>query len=331
VIKNAILKASLDAVIVMDHEGCFVEFNPAAEAMFGFSHDEVVGKPLADFIVPERLRESHRAGLARYLATRSGPVVNQHVELPALRANGEEFPVEIAIVPVEESEPPLFAGFLRDITERKREEQRRQFVTDELAHRGKNLLAVVHAVASRTLAEGRPVEQARDLLLRRLGALARSQAALVADGFEGVAIADIVRMELEGFAGNLEANGPEVKLKPRAAQTLSLIVHELATNAAKHGALSRDGGRVVLQWQVDGDDDAARLKLRWQEQDGPPVSTPSRLGFGRMLLEQVAAHDFETQPVITFASSGLIYELDAPLAAVLADGAGLGVKLGTGD
>ena len=69
-IKDAILKASLDAIIVMDHEGRFVEFNPAAEAMFGFSHDEVVGKSLADFIVPERLRDSHRAGLARYLATR---------------------------------------------------------------------------------------------------------------------------------------------------------------------------------------------------------------------------------------------------------------------
>ena len=250
-----------------------------------------------------------------------GPVVNQHVELPALRANGEEFPVEIAIVPVEASEPPLFAGFLRDITQRKRDEQRRQFVTDELAHRGKNLLAVVHAVASRTLGRGRPMEQARDLLLRRLGALARSQSALAADGFEGVAIADIARMELEGFGANLDTDGPEVKLKPRAAQTLSLIVHELATNAVKHGAFSRDGGRVVLRWRVDGDGDAARLKLRWQEEGGPPVSAPARLGFGRMLLEQVAAHDFETQPVITFAPTGLVYELDAPLSAVLSDGA----------
>ena len=131
--KDAILKAALDAIITMDHEGDFVEFNPAAERIFGWKEQEVIGKSLAEVIIPERLRERHRQGLARYLATGLGPVLNQRIELPALRADGTEFPSEIAIMPIPGSQPPMFTAFLRDITERKQAEESLAARAEELA------------------------------------------------------------------------------------------------------------------------------------------------------------------------------------------------------
>jgi PAS domain S-box-containing protein len=121
-IRAAILKASLDCVITIDDEGRIIEFNSAAEQTFGFSRAEAVGKPLAELIVPPALREQHRRGLAHYLATGEGPVLNRRIEMPALRKDGTEFPVELTITRTSTEGRPLFTGFLRDITERKRHE-----------------------------------------------------------------------------------------------------------------------------------------------------------------------------------------------------------------
>ncbi|MEJ7594744.1 MAG: PAS domain S-box protein, partial [Planctomycetaceae bacterium] len=123
--KSAVLQTALDCIITMDHEGRVVEFNPAAEKTFGYRRDQVVGKQLADFIIPPSLRERHRHGMAHYLATGEGPVLGKRLELPALRADGTEFPVEIAITRIPTDGPPLFTAYLRDVTESKREEQHR--------------------------------------------------------------------------------------------------------------------------------------------------------------------------------------------------------------
>lgn len=121
--KSAILETALDCVIAMDHEGKIVEFNPAAEKTFGYSRAEVVGQELLRFIIPPSLRERHRKGLAHYLATGEGPVLGKRLELRALRADGTEFPVEIAITRIPTEGPPLFTAYLRDITERKQAEE----------------------------------------------------------------------------------------------------------------------------------------------------------------------------------------------------------------
>lgn len=122
---RAILETALDCVITMDHHGKVVEFNPAAERTFGYSRAEVVGRELADLIIPSSLRERHRQGMAHYFATREGPVLGKRIELPALRADGSEFPVELAITRIPTNGPPLFTAYLRDISERTRAEQYR--------------------------------------------------------------------------------------------------------------------------------------------------------------------------------------------------------------
>jgi PAS domain S-box-containing protein len=130
--KSAILDAALDCVITMDHNGQIVEFNSAAERVFGYDRDEVLGRPLADAIVPPDLRDAHRDGLARYLATGEGPVLGQRLELRAVRADGSEFPVELSITRVDLPGPPLFTASLRDITDRRRSEAERTILEDRL-------------------------------------------------------------------------------------------------------------------------------------------------------------------------------------------------------
>ncbi|MGH7342348.1 MAG: PAS domain S-box protein, partial [Candidatus Rokuibacteriota bacterium] len=122
---NALLDHALDAVIVADREGRIRTWNPRAEQLFGWSRDEVMGRTLADTIVPPSLREAHRRGIERYLATGEGPVLNRLIELPALRRDGTEIPVEISITPVQLGNTIIFSAFLRDISERKRVESER--------------------------------------------------------------------------------------------------------------------------------------------------------------------------------------------------------------
>jgi PAS domain S-box-containing protein len=121
--KAAILDSALDCILTIDHDGCITEFNPAAERTFGYRRDEVVGKELADVIVPPSLREQHRRGFARYLATGEARVLGRRVEMTAVRADGSEFPVELAITRIPLDGPPSFTGYLRDITRRKQSDE----------------------------------------------------------------------------------------------------------------------------------------------------------------------------------------------------------------
>src|SRR5205085_2412728 len=115
----AILKVALDAIVTMNHTGHVVDFNPAAERIFGYTRAQAIGQSMAELIIPEGLRERHQRGLAHYLATGEGPILGQRLELPALRADGTEFPIELAVARIP-GEPPTFTAFIRDITERKR-------------------------------------------------------------------------------------------------------------------------------------------------------------------------------------------------------------------
>ena len=117
-------------------------------------------------------------------------------------------------------------------------------------------------------------------------------------------------MELEGFSDRVVAAGPDVKPNSRGTQTFSLLLHELAPNAAKYGALSLpDNGTIDINWSIDGEAAEATFKFQWQERDGPPV--PRRKGFGSMLLETLASQDFGAQPKLNFAPHGLYYSIEA--------------------
>ena len=133
--KGAMLDSALDAIISIDAKGNVIEFNPGAEKIFGYTRGQALGKEMAELMIPPALRESHRRGLAHYLATGEGPVLGHRIELVALRANGTEFPVELSITRIGSEAPPTFTGFLRDITERKRAEVEIQQLNRDLENR----------------------------------------------------------------------------------------------------------------------------------------------------------------------------------------------------
>jgi PAS domain S-box-containing protein len=147
---SAVMESALDAVVTMDHEGKVLEFNPAAERMFGYAREDVLGREMASLLIPAHLRARHRKGLARYLRTGVGPVLGKRIELTALRTDGTEFPVELAITRIEADGPPTFTGYIRDITERLlAEEERSQLLAREHAAR---VEAEERAQAARVLA-----------------------------------------------------------------------------------------------------------------------------------------------------------------------------------
>jgi len=150
--KSAMLDSALDCIVTIDHEGKLFEWNPAAEKTFGFRRAEVIGKELAELIIPPALRQRHREGLARFLATGQSTILGKRIEMTAVRADGKEFPVEFSITRVPTEGPPIFTGFIRDITERKQiEQQLRQLQKMEsigqlaagVAHDFNNILAVI--------------------------------------------------------------------------------------------------------------------------------------------------------------------------------------------
>jgi two-component system cell cycle sensor histidine kinase/response regulator CckA len=147
---RAMLDAALDGVITIDHEGRIIEFNPAAESMFGHLRSDVIGQQMAELVIPPLLREAHSRGFQRYLATEQGSVLGQRLEMPALRAGGREFPIELSIVRVDVPGPPVFTAYIRDITERKRSEA----------------LAVGQARLLELIAAGAPLPELLDLLAR---------------------------------------------------------------------------------------------------------------------------------------------------------------------
>ena len=158
--------------------------------------------------------------------------------------------------------------------------------------------------------------EAREALSQRLQALSRAHDLLVASDWRGASLKSIVAAELSAFGERVRGAGPDVTINAKVAQSLVLVVHELATNASKYGALSNETGRVTLAWSITGDGESRRLVLRWKESGGPPVAPPSQKGFGSTLLEQLIRGDLGKSPRLAFEPDGFIYELDVPLSAV---------------
>ena len=191
--------------------------------------------------------------------------------------------------------------------EHKRADEARVMATRELQHRCNNLLAVIQAIAHKTLA-GTSLDEARAAFEARLQALARAHRQVLKSSWTGVSLDEIVRQALEPFGTRSAIEGGDVTLTPKDAQNFSLALHELATNAVKHGALSSPDGRIDIAWAVRGDDGGRVLSFRWQERGGPPVVTPSRRGFGTTLLKATFG-----DVRFDYAPEGLMCDIDLQL------------------
>lgn len=206
-----------------------------------------------------------------------------------------------------------YRGAGSDVTERERASAQRELIMAELDHRVKNTLAVVKALVAQTARGAVSIEGFRADLEGRLRALADTHDLLRAERWRGASLHGLVTRALAPHDGPEERvrieTGPELSLAPPAAAAIAMALHELATNAAKHGALSRPGGRVEVGWAAEG----GELVLRWRESGGPTVEPPRRRGFGREVIERGLAYELDARVRLDFAAEGVACEVRAPL------------------
>jgi PAS domain S-box-containing protein len=210
----------------------------------------------------------------------------------------------------EAKKPVAIAGASRDLTQLRQAEDLQRLLVNELNHRVKNTLATVQSVASQTLRGARDLPSARAAIDARITSLARAHDLLTARNWSGADLREVVSRALQPFApGQLAISGPSLEVSPKHALALSMALHELATNAAKYGALSAPDGAVDVRWTVED----AELRLSWRERGGPPVSPPTHRGFGSRLLEQGLFRELGGQTQMTYAAEGVCCEIAAPL------------------
>jgi PAS domain S-box-containing protein len=312
----SIVETSDDAIVSKDLNGVVTSWNRGAERVFGYTAEDMIGAPITVLIPPER-RDEEPGILERI---RRGERVD-HYETVRRRKDGSLVDVSLTVSPVKDTAGKVIGAskIARDITERKQLHARQELLTHEIQHRTKNLFAVVLAVVARSFVGKHTVKDAESAVLSRLRSLAQTHVMLIDKDWQGADLTEVVRIEMMPFADRVQTEGPPLVLNAKAAQNFALALHELATNAAKYGALSSPIGRVHISWSILKSNGTGHLNFRWQERGGPAVSQPTQRGFGSAVLEQVMAEYFETHPRIDFAVAGLSYELSGSLDAVLAD------------
>lgn len=239
------------------------------------------------------------------------------IELRTVLPDGSETWIYTNAVVVRDGERPLrMVGAAVDITTRRRAEAQRDLLVAELSHRVKNTLATVVSIARQSFGKNATIETARKSFEGRLRALAQTHTRLAEANWAGVPLLTLIEDEVAPYrgedGGNLELSGPPTSFTSKQAVVLGMAFHELATNAAKYGALSVKGGRVAVRWSRTPD---GLLVVDWREEGGPQVTPPSQSGFGRLLLERALAADLKGSVEMDFRPEGLVCRITLPLEA----------------
>jgi PAS domain S-box-containing protein len=288
---------SRDGVFVSDADGRYLYVNPAGAALLGYGDDELVGRTVAEIIdlteIPrvEAWRDAH-------------PTTPQRGEWRLKRRDGSWVDVEISAHVLADGR---WFGMVRDITERRATEDRISLLAREVDHRANNLLAVVQGAI--TLSRAETPAALKAVLLGRVSALARAHQLLAGGRWTGADLRRLVEEELQPYAGDARVTieGEPYALAPAAAQGVAMAIHELATNAIKHGALSAPRGRVEVSWTQGAD--GAPAVITWREAGGPAVQAPTGRGLGMTVLERALQGTAGGRTRIEWRPEGLFCEL----------------------
>ena len=289
----AIVASSDDAIVSKTLEGRITSWNSGATRIFGYSASEMIGQPITKIIPPE-LHVQEEEILRRL---RLGDYI-EHFETTRIAKDGRRINMSITVSPLHDKSGRIIGASKigRDITERKQAEKLQRLLIDELNHRVKNTLATVQAIARQSLRRARSPSDFVDSFTGRVQALASAHTLLTQNTFHGAQIMDLVREQVMLGApedGRVACSGPLLVLDAQMALHLALVLHELATNARKYGALSVPQGRLLVDWSVMTNN-GSNLMMRWKEAGGPRVSAPSKHGFGTTLVEHaLQAHGGE--------------------------------------
>jgi PAS domain S-box-containing protein len=300
----SIVESSDDAIISKNLDGIITSWNSGAERIFGYTAAEAVGQPITIVIPRDRLDEE-RMILTR---VRRGERID-HYETIRQRKHGSLIVVSVTVSPVKNADGKIVGAskIARDITEQKRAQEQIATLAREAEHRSKNLLATVQATVS--LSQSDTPEGLKQAIEGRILALAKVHSLFVDTRWIGAELSTIARHELAPYSEKDETgvriNGPQVLLEPNAAQVVAVSLHELATNAAKYGALSVPNGQISLKWTHNAD---GRLVLHWMETGGPAVKVPTHQGFGTRIIERMIGQ-LKGKVSFDWRADGLVCEI----------------------
>jgi two-component sensor histidine kinase len=275
----------------------------------------VAGKPFWD--TPWFKFTPGAGDAVRRAAAQAAAGEQQRFEMPLCNPAGDARTIDISFRPLHDERGRVIlivpAGL--DVTERKRNEERITLLLNEVDHRSKNILSVVQAIAKQTA-----ISTPGEFLTRfseRLQTLAASHDLLVRSRWQGVEICALIRAQLAHFeellGSRIKLDGPSFQLSVTATQTLGMIVHELATNAAKYGALSNESGKVEIGWDTPSD----VFTISWKEDGGPSVVAPNHHGFGSIVVKTMAESSLDGDVDLDFAPTGLHWRVVCPASSVL--------------
>lgn len=309
----SIVRFSDDAIVSKDTQGIIQTWNRGAERLFGYSAEEVIGKPVNILIPPDR--QDEEPGILERI--RRDEHID-HYETVRVRKDGSLIDVSLTVSPLKDARGRVVGAskIARDITERRRSEEHRKLLVNELNHRVKNTLATVQSLAAQTF---RSVNASQDFdrFQSRLVALARAHDVLTRESWQGADLQEVLHATINPICvepqQRVQASGPPLRLRPKMALALSMAFHELCTNAAKYGALTNDGGLIKVSWHVSDLESVSHLYLQWEEIGGPSVKVPARTGFGTRLLERALARELGGKVDLVFAPSGVRFHIEAPL------------------
>jgi PAS domain S-box-containing protein len=309
---TSIVQFSDDAIVSKDLNGVIVSWNAGAERLFGYTAKEAVGQPITMLIPPERLDEEPGI-LARIVR---GEHID-HYETIRRRKDGSLIEISLTVSPVKDGSGRIVGAskIARDIGERRRAQEQQSVLVAEMKHRVKNTLATVQAIAMQTLRKTPDAE--REAFIARLHALGKAHDLMSLKSWDRASLRDVVNAALGAFRDahreRFMIDGPdEIWLDANKSLLLAMALHELATNAAKYGALSNGGGRVRVEWALSKGDEPRRLIFRWEERGGPLVKPPEQRGFGSRLIERALQAGLGTTR-LEFDPQGVTCTLDVTL------------------
>lgn len=315
--ENQLVDLSHDPIFIWDFDGGIISWNRGSEELYGYSRLEALDRP-TDQLLQTTVAGSSTEDIKRALLDRG----SWSGELRHKTKDGRDLIVESRIELVEMEGRRLVFESNRNVTERKQLELHQQLLLNELTHRVKNMLAVVQVIARQTLRSTKSHEEFVQRFQGRLSALAAAHGLLFESAWTGADLAALAREQfkpyLSGNSKQLHMEGPPVVLPPSLATPFSLVLHELATNAAKYGALSGSAGKVALSWTVNSAAQPPVLKFVWQERGGPRVKQPTSTGFGSLLLDRGIPNARVTRK---FRSRGVVCTIELPLAPATDDAA----------
>jgi PAS domain S-box-containing protein len=304
----SIVESSDDAIISKSLDGTITSWNNGAARLFGYAAEEIIGKPGRVLIPSER---QHEEDLIIERVSRGERI--EHYETIRLCKAGRSIEISITVSPIRDAQGKIIGAskIARDISERKRSDAQVVILAREAEHRAKNMLATVQATVR--LSRSDTPEGLKQAIEGRIQALANVHALFVQSRWRGAGLQSLVTQELSPYCKDgetrMRTDGPNVLLDPQMAQTIAVTLHELATNAAKYGALSTAKGHVQIGWSlaVDG-----RIVLRWTEIGGPPVKPPTHQGFGTRVMQGMIRGQLKGEMRFDWRAEGLACEIVLP-------------------